>query len=234
MRATPSRSLFAAGLCASLGASAALAVPSALAGSGDAAATQTYVQANYALVRVADVHLKTSEAAPLEVLAGVRRQCPNAGAGSPQDPESTEMSNEVIGAMVLSAGRPDRPAIGKFIRTVARLHWSSASLTRAVSDYAGKLKTLLSLPTPDLCADVRAWAASGYRTLPADTVAFDAKFMPAWVALGSLPRQLAAGESPATRSLRHRAERIEAALADGEARAVAHYTLIMNALTLWP
>jgi hypothetical protein len=214
---------------------AALAcVPStALAGS-NVAATQSYVQADYALVQVADSHLATSEAAPLHVLAQVRRECPLAGANSPQDPESTQMSDEVIGAMVISAAQPDLLAIKTFIRAVAGLSWSGRGLTGALRAYAGKLNTLLSLRAPDLCGDVKAWAASGFQTLPASTVAFVGKFMPAWVALGYVPAQLARYESAQARALARRADALEEDLTEGEARAVEHWGDIMNALVLNP
>jgi hypothetical protein len=211
----------------------ALGAAPALARS-NAASTQSYVQANYALVRVARSHLATSEAGPLQVLAQVRRECPNAGAGSPQDPESTQMSDEVIGAMVLSAAKPDLQAIRTFVRAAGALSWSSHALTSAVRGYVGKLQTVLSLPTPNLCADVKAWAADGYRALPASTVSFVAKFMPAWVALGYLPPQLARYESSAARALAGRSAPLEEQLTEGEARAVEHWGAIMNTLVLWP
>jgi hypothetical protein len=206
----------------------------ALASSGDAAATQSYLQANYALVRVARSHLATSEAGPLRVLAQVRRECPNAGLGSPQDPESTQMSNEVIGAMVISAYPPDRQAMQAFIRSVAGLRWSNRGLTNAIRSYTGDLKTFLSLSAPNLCGDIKAWAATGFHTLPASTVAFVGKFMPAWVALGFVPRQLAQFESADGKALARRANTAEVALTDGEARAVEHWGEIMNALVINP
>ena len=127
----------------------AAAPAAALASSVDVSATQAYLQANYALVSVARSHLATSEAGPLHVLAQVKRECPGVGAGSPQDPESTQMSDEVIGAMVYSSAPPDRRAMQTFVRAVAGLHWSSRGLTNAVHSYAGDLKTFLSLPEPE-------------------------------------------------------------------------------------
>jgi hypothetical protein len=206
----------------------------ALADSADAASTETYVQADYALVRVAGAHLAISEAAPLTLLSQVQRECPRAAAESPQDPESTQLSNEVIGAMVLGAGHPDLPAVRTFTRTVAGLSWSNRGLTRAIHTYANDLKTLASLPTPNLCSDVRAWAASGFHTLPASTVAFVGKFMPAWVALGYLPAQLTQYESSAAKTLARRASHLEEQLTEGEARAVPHWGDIVDTLVLNP
>jgi len=211
----------------------ALSATPALA-SSNTASTQAYVQANYALVRVARTHLAAAEAGPLHVLAQVRAECPKAGAGSPQNPDSTQMSNEVIAAMVLSAARPDLTAIKAFVRAAGALSWSNHGLTSAVHTYVGDLKTILSLPTPNLCGDVKAWAASGYTTLPASTVTLVAKFMPAWVALGDLPAQLARYESSAARSLARRSGPLEEALTEAEARAVEHWGAIMDTLELWP
>ncbi len=215
-------------------ASLALAPPAALAASGNAAATQAYLQANYALVRVARAHLATAEAGPVHVLAQVQRECPRAGAGSPQNADSTQMSDEVIGAMVLSALPPDRQAVNAFIHSVAGLSWSSRGLTNAVRSYVSDLRTVLSLDPPNLCGEVKAWAADGFHALPASTVAFVAKFMPAWVALGLLPTQLAQYESSSDRALARRCEPLEQLLTEGEARAVEHYREIMNALEVNP
>ncbi len=217
-----------------IAATLASAPPAALAASGNAAATQRYLQANYALVRAARSHLAAAEAAPLHVLAKVRQECPLAAAGSPQDPESTQMSDEVIGAMVISAAQPDLPAIKAYISAVAGLSWSNHALTSAVRGYAGDLKTLLSLSVPNLCGEVKAWAADGFHALPVSTVAFVAKFMPAWVALGYLPPKLPAFESSGQRRLARRCEPLESLITEAEARAVAHYGEIMNALEVHP
>lgn len=205
-----------------------------MAAGSDTATTQSYVQANYALVSVAGAHLRTSEAAPVKLLAQVRRECPQAAAHSPENANSTVMSNEVIGAMVLEAARPDRQAIETFVRAVSSLRWSNAGLTKAVHAYAGKLRTMLALSTPNLCRESRAWAADGFTTLPAPTTAFVSRFMPAWVALGYVPPRMSAYESSSTRTLASKAARIETLLTEGEARAVPHWGEIMGVLELNP
>jgi hypothetical protein len=212
----------------------AIAPASASADAANLAATQTYVQANYAALRVVISHLAASEAGPLHVLAQMRRECPGAGMGSPQDPESTQMSNEVIGAMVISAAQPDLQAIRTFVHAAGALRWSNRGLTRAIRTYVGDWKTILGLPAPNLCGDVKAWAASGFHTLPASTVTFDAKFIPAWVGAGYLPAQLSGYENAATRALASRSVAMEEEVSEAEARAVAHWGEIMNTLELWP
>jgi hypothetical protein len=208
--------------------------PACALASSNAGATQAYLQADYALVRVARTHLATSEAAPLQILAQVRRECPGAGAGSPQNPESTQVSDEVIGAMVISAAKPDRAAIDAFIHATSGLSWSNSALTRAVHTYGSDMKTVLNLPVPNLCAEVKAWAADGYKSLPTSTVSFVAKFMPAWVAVGLLPPQLAHYESASDKTLVAHATPLEQQLTEGEARAVEHWGEIMDTLQLWP
>jgi hypothetical protein len=214
---------------------AAFVVPVApAAAASDAAATQTYIQANYRLVSSAGGRIATGESILRNTLEAVRRECPHAAIGSPQDAESTQLSNEVIGAMVTASIHPDLGAIRDYLRAVSSLRWSSGALTNAIHGYASQLKTLASLPQPKLCADVRSWAASGFKTLPAGTVAFDAKFMPSWVALGELPSSLSRFESGGERSLVSRSMQRETELTDFEARAVETWGKIMSALDLNP
>jgi hypothetical protein len=215
--------------CLATGAASALAQPA------DVTSTRTYIQANYALVRAAGSHLASSEAAPLSVvLREVRRECPNAAAGSPQNEDSTQLSDEVIGAMVIAAIRPDLRDVAAFVRVAGGLRWSSRALTRAIHSYATKLRTLSRLAPPNLCGDVRAWVAGGYRTLAPSTVRFDQRFLPAWVALGELPSLLKPYERPDERGALRRSDQIEVELTDGEARAVESWGKIMDALALNP
>jgi hypothetical protein len=208
----------------------------------DAAATQAYVQADYRLTSTAAGRIPIGEAALRGVLSQVRGECPRAAAGSPQDAESTQLSNEVIGTMVTSAIRRDLPSIREFLGAAGRLRWSGRGLTSAVQGYVSRLRTLASLPTPHLCADVQSWAASGFRALPASTNSFDARFMPAWVALGEqfTPLSQFPGgpltrfESGEVRALAARAHAREVELSDFEARAVETWGAIMNTLGLSP
>ena len=212
----------------------ALALAPAAASASDASATEAYLRANYALVKAGHAHLATSVAGYRSVLSTVKRECPKAAAESPQDPESTELSNEVIGAMVLSAGKPDRPAISAYLRSVAGLHWSSGSITRAVENYATNLRKLYALQVPNLCGDIKAWAGAGFKTLPASTLSFDKVFYPNWVALGLLPPGLAHLESSQGRALAHGSAAFEYQLTDAEAEAVETWGDIMNELELNP
>ena len=220
-------------LAAAAGAAIALAAPAA-AQASDASATSAYLSANYALVAAGHAHLGASIAAYRNVLTKVRHECPRAAAGSPQNPESTKLSNDIIGAMVLSAGKPDRPAIQTYLHAVKGLTWSNSSITRAVRNYAASLSKLYALSVPDVCADIRAWATSGFKSLPAKTVSFVEVFYPNWVALGLIPPGLARFESTQGRRLAQSAGRFEYQLTNAEAEAVETWGEIMNELELWP
>jgi hypothetical protein len=219
-------------LLALLVAAFAGAVSPALAGADDVTSTQAYVQANYTLVQGARTRIASSEAALKGVLGQVRRECPKAALGSPQNHDSEQLSDEVVGAIVLAGLRPNVPAVHVFTHSVARLKWSSRKLTSTLQSYARKLNTLSALAPPDLCADVRQWVAGGYQTLPASTVSFDARYTPAWVALGELPRSLAPFERPAEHGLLRRSNQSETLLTEAEARAVETYAEILDALEL--
>jgi hypothetical protein len=210
----------------------ALPAASALASPADISATRTYIQANYALLQVAGSHLKASEAAPLGVLRDVRRECPHAAAGSPQNEESAQLREEVIGAMVHVAIRPNLAAVRRFISATRSLRWSNRRLTRTIHDYGAKLQVLSTLRAPQLCADVRAWGANGWRSLGAATISYDARFVPAWVALGELPSMLGSYEQADERGMLKSSAQIEVRLTDGEARAVETWAAIMDELSL--
>jgi hypothetical protein len=213
----------------------ALAAPAtAHAAGGDAAATQRYLAENLKLVRIAVAHIPAAKAAIDGVLSHVRSHCPGAAAESPQDPESTQLSNEVIGAMVTSALHVDLPDLRKFVRVDTGLRWSSSGLTRTVREYVSKVATMGGLAIPDVCADVRAWAASGFRTLPAATLSFSPRFMESWVALGEVPAGLSRFISGGQRGLVNAASRLESQLSEFEANEVENWGRIMNTLGLHP
>ncbi len=206
----------------------------ALASPADISTSRTYIQANYALVQFSATRLGTAQTLLEGVLYKVKSLCPNAGAQSPQDPESTQMSNEVIGAMVIAAIHPAQPEISAFLRVAERSRWSSRALTRTIHEYANKLKAMSTLAAPNLCGDVAAWAASGFRTLPASTAHFDQLFVPNWVALGDIPAALKPYEQPSEASIVNRSNQLEMRITNFEAASVETWGEIMNSLSLYP
>jgi hypothetical protein len=213
----------------------ALAPALAPASQGDVAATRAYIQADYALVHTARVNLKTSEAALQQLRHRIAAECPQAAAGSPQDTNSEQLSNELVGAMTVVAIQPDKRAVAAFASMVKRLRWSNAALTRTVHSYATRLKTLSELPAPNVCADVRTWVAGHYQALPANTVSFDGRYYKVEVAVGEVPAKLLAPSEQANeRAVLARAEKLEGQLSEAEANAVYTWGHIMESLALNP
>jgi hypothetical protein len=211
-----------------------IAPTGAQAASGDAAATQSYLQANYALVSYFAAHIPAARTELAGVLSGVRHECPQAAAASPEDVDSEQLSNEVVGTMVTTVVQQNLPPTHTFDRAVRSLRWSNQALTKAVHAYVAKGETLISLKVPHLCADIEAWVASDYQTLPASTVSFDGRFMPSWVAPGLLPHALTAYETPQERSLARRIVQLENKWTEFEAYEVETWGDIMNVLVLQP
>lgn len=214
----------------------ALGPADALAGQGDIATTRTYIQANYRLVQLTASKIGPIEATLRDVRSQVLRECPRAAAGSPQDTDSEQLSNEVIGAMVTAAVHlVEAPASRAYVRTAGRLDWSNRALTSAVHAYANKALGLVALAPPKLCSDVESWAASGFRTLPASTAVFAPRFMSVWIAPGELPTSLAQYETAAERPLLRRTQQLEEKFTEMEARAgVETWGEIMDGLALLP
>lgn len=207
----------------------------ALAGPADVAATRAYIQADYALVHTARVNLAASKAALQKLRRRIRAECPRAAAGSPQNRDSEQLSNELVGAMTVAAIQPDVHAVAVFARAVQHLRWSNGQLTRKVHSYAARLRTLSMLPAPDVCADVKSWAASHYQALPASNVSFDNRYYKVEVAVGEVPaRLLAPSMQPDVRPLLAHAQRLEGQLSEAEANAVYTWGHIMEDLGLNP
>jgi hypothetical protein len=213
----------------------ALTPASALAAGGDVATTRAYVQANYRLVQAVTSKIVPIEATLRGIRARILHECPLAAAGSPENTDSEQLSDEVIGAMVTGAVHlVELPASREFVRIAGRLQWSDAALTSAVHAYVGKARGLVALAQPKLCSDVESWAASGFRTLPASTTVFAPRFMSLWIAPGELPAALARYETAAERPLLRRTNQLEKEFTEMEARAVETWGGIMDGLGLLP
>jgi hypothetical protein len=219
----------------------AMAPAQALAGTGghakaeDIATTETYIQSDYMLAHTARINMQTGEAALESLQQTLSAECPMAAAASPENEAAAALSNEVIGAMSVVFIRADVQVVDGFAETVAHLHWSNQKLTRKIKAYAAKFKVLAALEEPDVCGDVRAWAASGYRTLPASTTQFDEHYKANNVGIGEVPTHLLAPyEDSHERGVLALTRQFESELVDAEARAVAQWSKILNALELQP
>jgi hypothetical protein len=205
------------------------------ASAADIAATRAYIAADYALVHTARVNLKTGEAALESLRQTIGAECPKAAAASPENEAAEHLSNEVVGAMGVVFVRSDVQAVDAFAETATGLHWSDGKLTRKVVVYAGKLKALAALQEPNVCGDVRAWAASGYKTLQPATIQFDREYSANDVGIGEVPAHLLAPfENSRERAQLALTKQSENELVEAEARAVEPWTKILDGLDLQP
>jgi hypothetical protein len=219
---------------AALVACLALAPASALASQADVATTSAYLQANYAFVQSASARIGQFESKLRSLQHQIGQECPAAAANSPENTDSEQLSNEVIGTMVLTASRVDVAAAHVFVRAVRGLRWSSAALTRTIRGYASQVSRFAALAVPKLCSDIRSWTASAFQSLPASTIPFDQAFLSSWVAPGDLPSGLASYETGAERPLLARTAHLENEVTELEAREVSTWGNIMNELNLLP
>jgi hypothetical protein len=212
-----------------------LAPPAALANAGDEAATQALARATNTLVRAASPDVSKGLAAAERYGSRIASQCPRVAAGSPENHQSEQLDDELIGAMTIAGYSTAAAPIATFAHAVRSLHWSDAKLTRTVKTFAAKLQKLSTLALPNVCGDIQAWAASGFATLPASTV----KFVPHYLAVTPEAEEvplmihlLMPYASPSDFPILRRVERLEARLGEAEAAAVESYSRVIIALEL--
>jgi hypothetical protein len=139
----------------------------------DVAAAHTVLTAGYETLHAVLRSWPKMEASMRSLNSRFARECPGVGAGSPQTETEKHLSYEVAGALWATAYHADAPIVNRFIHRVTGLTSSNPRLNRRVYKFLNGLSEMLALRVPDICADVRAWAASGYRRVPTSTLQFD-------------------------------------------------------------
>jgi len=190
------------------GVAVATAVVIALTGSGvlasaavtptDRAATNAYLQSEYALY-VAEVRNAGAVQAIFQTTAqAIGRECRGVLAGAPQqedggllsrlglsprargeqareEEQRTTIEEELTAATSEASHGPDRAAREAFAAAVAPLRWSDPRIAALVAEHSADSLTGLPSTPSGACGDMRAWAQSGYRTLSPGSKAFAAK-----------------------------------------------------------
>ena len=177
-------------------ASAALpgSVPVAAAPTSDAQATHAYLPAQYKLLTALLHEATAARGAESTAAAEITKECPGVLSGMPQEPslklfpalpprvrgEHARLSEQTERSRPSSLRRyPDpatslyRPAEETYATEVRPLSWSNPAITSVPGRDHGHLEAV-STPAPSFCADARAWAQSGYRTLSAASREFEA------------------------------------------------------------
>jgi hypothetical protein len=170
-----------------------LSVPASVAATpADTAATHAYLAADLAYAQALLAGLPAWVAGSEAVSGRLRSECPGVLAGAPsgqapvmslkeageRDRQSAQQS-ELIGELDSALNAPieatRRRAGAAFSAAVQALHWSRPAITRGARAYAALMAGEAEGPPLDVCADMRAWAASGYKTLSPATQAFVAR-----------------------------------------------------------
>lgn len=86
--------------------------------------------------------------------------------------QSKELVEELAASLEAASLEPDRPATASLVATVAPLGWSESEVTRSVRSGIAAVKAETEGPPPSVCADIRSWVESGYKTLSTATRGF--------------------------------------------------------------
>lgn len=143
------------------------------ASSHDIAAARIVLTSGYETLHQVLLTWPKVEASLRNLNSRFARECPGIGAGLPQTETEKRLSYEVAGALWATAYRADAPIVKRFIHRVTGLTSSNPKINRRVYKFLNGLNEMLALQVPDICADVRAWTASGYERMPTSTLQFD-------------------------------------------------------------
>jgi hypothetical protein len=218
----------------------------------DTAATYAFLQARYQLSEAILQNAPASRSAATTLIEHLGKECQGVLAGAPKEAvgppsersatatprasgerQRSELQLQTIQeelALSLSAAiyGPDRAAAEAYAAQVARLSWSDPRIAPLVSLDVRDLEEHLSPPVADVCADMKAWAQSGYHTLAAPSrefaVAQKAR-AEATKAVAALDSLLSPYEGPTERRLIRRTQTLAKMLSTtlaGDLRGFSH------------
>ncbi len=177
------------------------------AASRDAASTHTYLAASYRVLHAAVGTWSSVEASIHRLDQRFAAECPDVGAGSPQNEEEQKLSYEAAGALWATGYHTDAAIVRTYVHTLDRLTWSNPQITRGAHRLATGLQEMLALQVPDLCADIHAWRADGFGPMPSDVEPFDQHVEA--IEIHEIPRHLLEPYvQPSERGLRERTEHL--------------------------
>ena len=185
----------------------AFAPASAGATSRDIASTHTYLEASYKVLHAAVSTWSKVEASIHALDLRFHAECPDVGAGSPQNEEDQKLSYEAAGALWATGYHTDAAIVHAYINAVNRLTWSNPQITRDARRLTRGLQEMTELQVPNICADVRAWGANHFGAAPANVKQYDQHVEA--IEIHEIPRRLLVPYvQPADRGLRKRDEHL--------------------------
>jgi hypothetical protein len=148
--------------------------PASAAGAVDnRQATRLFLEAQLAVSRTEGTGYATDVTVLNALTARIAAECPDVAAGA-REHEGTELQDmevEYATVVLMLELAPKRHELARFVSIGPSLRWSSRRLTSLAHRIVSVYSELL-LPVPNLCADWKAWVASGYATVPSDTQRF--------------------------------------------------------------
>jgi hypothetical protein len=185
----------------------AFAPATAGATSRDVASTHTYLEASYKVLHAGVSTWSTVEASIHRLDLRFHAECPDVGAGSPQNEEDQKLSYEAAGALWATGYHTDAAIVRAYDDTVNRLTWSNPQITRDARKLTRGLQEMTELQVPNICADVRAWGANDFGAAPADVKQYDEHVEA--IEIHEIPQRLLAPYvQPADKGLRKQVEHL--------------------------
>jgi hypothetical protein len=138
----------------------------ASASTQDVSATHAAIVADYAQARARVTSINVVQSKVENYRHRLATECPGVGAKAPESEATLPMSHEVAVALwSIDYGYSAGP-IEKFAKAIGPLRWTNSRVTRAAHTLASNLSALARIRLPDICADVRAWSATGFTVVP--------------------------------------------------------------------
>jgi len=204
---------------------AVIAAP-AVASSLDLASTKKFIAAETRSVAAAVAKHGAEEAGANAFIKHIESRCRGAlpgylrtGTASQQRIWEAFIFGEGSSELALGWIRPLRPDVAAEARELQRLRWSRPAITHPVAAIARTDRAMLALKPPDICDQVRASAADGFKALPPATsrflrvagVAFpDSDSLPSTVELLSMMKSFfTPSERPAIKQLHNLERRLD-------------------------
>jgi hypothetical protein len=100
--------------------------------------------------------------------SGILRNAPKdqSGGGLKNRSSRDILINEATKGLELALTQTKATQVRRFVAKVNDLSWTDGPITQLVHALAAHALAALSIPVPHVCADMKFWVASGYRTLP--------------------------------------------------------------------
>jgi hypothetical protein len=196
----------------------AAAVADARGGRANTQATRAYLKARFLEIRADGPAYRAGITGIEQLAVKVQGECRGVLAGAPknQSPSEQEALAEVFAVVLRAPERAEHAVAARFARAVRRLRWSNGRLTRLVHSDAQRRALQSGILAPNLCADLKAWAASGYTATPATTKGYLRRLTAAGAttlgasAQKNIKRQLGRYEDATARAIVRRTKKLEA------------------------